>query len=189
MSFSVICVGDSITNGSTNASMPYPQSLVFLLGPAWSVVNVGISGYSTTSMLALYNAGITGKGYNFVPIIGGVNDCLGGTASATAFANLEDMYDGCLADVDCIPIIATIMPCSAGPGWTAAAQTKIEEVNTLIRAYAAAHPSVPFWDAYVLMAQGGSPTQLAAIYSADGLHPNDAGRLFIATQVAALIQP
>lgn len=186
MSNSVVCIGDSITNGAAGALTAYPQLMAFLLGPEWSTVNAGVVGSKTPAMLSLYNASVTGKGYNFVPILAGVNDALGGDASAGTISNLEDMYDGCLADTDCLPILVTITPCGTGPGWSAGAQTKIEAINTAIRAYAVTN-DVPIFDAYVDMAEPGLPTQLASIYSTDGLHHNQAGAERLAEQISALI--
>jgi lysophospholipase L1-like esterase len=186
MSKAVVCFGDSITNGA-GIPISYPQLMAFLLGPTWSTVNIGVVGWHTASMLAAYNAGTKGQGFNVVAVLGGVNDALGGDDPVTiTIPNLQAIYDGCLADPSCIPVLVTITPCSTGPGWSAAAQTKIETINTAIRAYATAH-SVPLYEAYVDMAEPGFPTQLATIFSADGLHHNQAGAQRLADKISALI--
>jgi len=182
----VVCMGDSITNGLGLAE-PWPQKLCFLLGPTYSVYNVGVTGQTSSSTLANWTSGVDNKLFNYVVVLTGINDIRLSTTAAAIYANLEAIYNGCLADVGCTPVLITLLPAGTSPAWDGAPmQAQLDALNALIRTYASTN-SVPIWDGYAAMGEPGNPTMLATAYGPDGLHPNQAGADVIAAAVAAVI--
>lgn len=138
-----------------------------LLGQRLELVkDAGISGNTTTQMLARYDTDITPHGAGWVFIGGGTNDVDGGASAATIIANLTAMFDK--ADRDHARIIAaTIPPRDAN---TAPKNAVLFEVNEWIRREAFVRPGMVLVDLYAVLSEATAATFKSGI-SLDGIHP------------------
>ena len=166
----VICLGDSLTNS-------YTSYLDVRLPDTFLALNGGISGNTTTQMAARAAHDIP-AGTNYVVVLGGVNDVLGGVAAATIEANLQAIYTAAHA-VGAVVVAVTILPCKANALWTAGKQVVLDAVNAWIAATATSVDHII--DAYTLMENTAGDDLLKAAYdSGDGLHPNATGYTVLA---------
>lgn len=182
----VACLGDSITAGGI-VNVPYPLTLARLLGSLWVCGNLGISGDTVSQMQTRYTNNIAGKGYDRLVFLGGVNDIKAGATAAATYTTASATLDAART-AGLKLVVVTVLPYSGYAGWAAAQQTQLDSYNTSLRGYVSANPSTcVLWDGYAAM--GGTPaTALATAYnSGDGLHPNQVGTDFMATQIAAVM--
>lgn len=172
----LIAIGDSITYGINQI----PTRWVYALSQALvrPVYNLGLTGISSAVCLADYRAYGKAHGYVGATVLCGVNDINGGGTAASAFANLQTLYDEIRADGLHLTI-GTILPFGNYVQWNASKQTELEALNTLIRNYCTAN-GVTCVDFYNSAIRSG--VALAAPYdSGDGIHPNAAGGALMST--------
>jgi lysophospholipase L1-like esterase len=173
----IYCMGDSITNFGF-----YETQLNTLLGNDWVVANYGISGNTTTQMLARFQQEIVNPNcVDYVIIMGGVND-LAASANATSIqANLQAMYD--MAHNAGIKVIAmTVTPWKGSASWTSTKQIQHDALN----AWILANPTnVDFViNAYEqLVDPVVAYTLLPAYNSGDSIHPNQTGLNVLGTYI------
>lgn len=116
----------------------------------------------------------------------GTNDVTLGTAAATVMANIEDICEYYLARH--IPVIlATIRPRGVSLPEADARRTLLLDINTLIRAYAAASPSVYLWDSYLVYDDGtGHP--IAGYMDSGGTHLTRTGAAVGGASLVTVLQ-
>lgn len=169
----LLVLGDSITRGAGG----YAPFLSAALNQP--VVNVSQNGASVTNLLSQWNNNKSGA-YSHVLMLGGVNDLPNPSKDAQfIFGFLETIVNDAISS-GTVPVVMTIMPWSNWPNWSPQRQQKQNEVNSLIRGL----NNIILVDTYAAMGESADPTALNSIYdSGDGLHPNSAGRQFMATLI------
>jgi len=200
--FNIACLGDSITSLGISSSA-WSTKLVNLLGPLWSTTNKGVSGAVVNDAAGtdIYNDqwlhttnGVKSQRYNWVTVLGGINDIRNYTDSAaTIFARLKTMLDEIVAETDMRMLLCSILPwkdTTVGTGWTATKQATTLAYNELIRQYVIDNSSrVFFIDMYTLMGSPNDSARMRTEYDNDNLHPNQLGSDVMATAFAdALFQ-
>ena len=176
----VVFIGDSITEGWRTQQ----QSWFDMHG----YVGRGISGQTTPQMLVRFRADVVNLGPAVVHIMGGTNDIAQNTGVETAEeieGYLASMVELALSNHIKV-VIAAIPPAAAFP-WRPELAPKplIQAVNHWLRAYAS-HKHLAFVDYGEILAtpQGA----MKAEYSADGVHPNEAGYVAMAPAAQAAIR-
>lgn len=182
------CLGDSITYGYGLSGPTYPQNLVGLIYPA-VVTNSGVNGSRTSAMVTKWTNELRAKGYDYVVVEGGVNDLVADVSLPSIEANLEYLWLDIVSSGG-TPIAMTVLPWKGSAGWTQARQDATEILNDWIRVRAA-ELSVTLIDMYTILGgDGGDPAVMQSIYrQADMIHPNNAGAVRMAEEVAAEIAP
>jgi len=174
----VVFLGDSITDG-------WDLARFF---PGKPYINRGIGGQVTPQMLVRFMADVVALHPKAVVILGGINDMTGGLQVETAAqieANWQAMAE--LAEANGIkPIFTLLLPINdyseaAKPMYREHDQALIAELNDWLRRYCAQHRYGLIDYGPVLRDDKG---MLAAKFSADGLHPNDAAHA-VMTPIAA----
>lgn len=164
----VVFMGNSITEGWVNL---HPE---FFAGKFY--INRGISGQTTPQMLLRFRADVIKLKPRVVVILAGTNDIAGNTGPSTIEMiedNLISMAQ--LAKANGIKVIlCSVLPVFDYP-WKPGLEPaeKIIALNKLIKAYAAKDSSMIYLDFYSAMVD--ERKGLKAEYSADGVHPNEAG--------------
>lgn len=170
----VIPFGDSISIGAstTNNTMwqygsNYAETSLFLAGHRFQIIrNAGISGNTTTQMLARVQADVWDYSPDVVLLGGGTNDLSTGMVDSgytTCFNNLEAIVVGCL-NRGILPIIVTCPPKNGAVPESRKAQVFY---YLLAKAY-----GLPLLDMFQICADA-STGQYKTGYSDDGTHPND----------------
>lgn len=147
--------------------------------------DASVPGYTTSNVATDWiNTDRTEHPWFQVFSLVGVNDLRVGTTEAVAWGNIKPVYDQALADGRYL-VLLTVMPFDQYTSWTPTVQAQLVLYNTDVRNYAADHPAqVTLIDTYVIMGDPLDSMRLNRIYdSGDGLHPNTAGRQFMAQAV------
>jgi len=164
----VVFMGNSITEGWINM---HPE---FFAGKFY--FNRGIGGQTTPQMLLRFRADVIKLKPKVVVILAGTNDIAGNTGPSTIEMiedNLISMAQ--LAKANGMKVIlCSVLPVFDYP-WKPGLEPaeKIVALNKLIKAYAAKDSSMTYLDFYSAMVD--ERKGLKAEYSADGVHPNEAG--------------
>jgi len=187
----ILCLGTSITQGQGQGSTG-GQNYVAQLpakvtaeipGTAVTVINGGVSGNTSTNMLARLQALLELHRPTHVHIETSVNDSRIdlSISSATSVANMRKMISLCRM-YGATPIVSSSAPFDpvvfASASYDATSVTKSIVTNRLVRELCRSL-GVTWVDLYALFA---APTQLA-----DGLHPNNTGHGLWATYLARAI--
>lgn len=87
-----IFIGDSITSGF---GLPKKQTWVYNISNIlpFNIINVGINGDTTTSMLDRFSIDVTIKKPDYIFIMGGTNDLLCGHSVLSITRNISEMID------------------------------------------------------------------------------------------------
>lgn len=185
---SIIWLGDSITSGNTSSPARPPYTLQAALSERVNstsriVMNGGFGGDNVAAMLVRWNAYFATQGYSTLIFLGGVNDLRASATAAATYATAVQILDSARARGMTV-VVVSVTPWGNWFEWTAGKQTETLAYNALLSAWATANGQT-YVDAYTaLSAGGGTPEDLAAIYdSGDGLHPNAAGSVVLATTV------
>jgi len=164
----VVFMGDSITDGWGRR---YGKFF-----PGKPYINRGISGQTTPQMLLRFRADVIALQPKAVVILAGTNDISANTGPSTLEMiedNLASMTE--LAQAHNIKVIlSAVMPtCDYIQNQSdRRPNSKIIELNTWIRSYAAAH-NATYLDYFTPMLDDKGALKKELTY--DGLHPNDAG--------------
>ena len=198
----VICFGDSLTAGfqspsrehPTGEQTPYGQFLQDHLGGTVRIRTSGVCGELTGEMVMRFRRDVLDHNPGYVPILGGTNDLGWNASSSEIMRNLVKMYEQTFA-AGGLPIPVTVPSIRVeatqgsrdGQEWIAGHLSRRNELNQLIRDYAAskAIACVDLFTATVDPDNG----QLAQIYSNDGLHLTTAGYRLFAERVAGVLKP
>jgi lysophospholipase L1-like esterase len=177
----IVCVGDPITLGQPNPNN-WPYDLGARLGPAWTVINQGVSGDMTSNMLACIGCA-TSLNPHYVVIEGGTNDLIFAygmfTNLPTNESNIRAMCDRVVANGGA-PVLSTVIPNK----YNFAQQ---QTLNTWIKSYAQSN-GYPLIDFYTVMndpARPGypNPTLCETTGVAAGVHPNASGYIVMANAI------
>ena len=172
----VFCMGDSMTAGG------YPQYLQTNLGIGWIVNNEGISGNTTTQMLARFTADIINQGnVSYCIIWGGINDVNEGVSAATIESNLQSMYTAA-HNAGMMVVALNISPFKTASWWTPGYQAVADAVNIWI-ASTSVNVNYKINDFSVLVDPNNADQLLPAYDSGDGEHPNAAGYTAVASAI------
>jgi lysophospholipase L1-like esterase len=195
---SFVAAGDSITeNGGTLGS-----SLATLVGRGYWVwaaqlsdsrilpahgVNAGITGNTSTQLVARYAADVTSKSPKVVFLLIGTNDITAGTAASVILANIDTMIAANRA-IGTITILGRILPRGSVGVPMSAPQIAIwEAANNGITARAAA--DVKVWDAEPVIGNmdAAHTIKVGRTTAEDKLHPNTLGGYEIGTVVSPIL--
>ena len=181
----VVAFGDSITQGSECACVPYPARLSGLIGKI--VYNTGVGGSNASANVGRTQQAINKYHPAFMIILYGVNDVIHGDATEGIAAALAQMVLICKQN-NVVPVLMTYPRPILGHNLFAGGTISL---NRSIRALASAEgircvdlerefsagpdPIYPEW-----------PMTDATLMGPDGLHPNDAGTQVIALSCADL---
>ena len=198
----VICFGDSLTAGFQSPTKdhpagretPYGQFLQSFLGGAGQVRISGICGELTGEMVRRFQRDVLDHQPGYVPILGGTNDLGWNASPSEIMANLIKMYEQTLA-MGAVPIPVTVPSIRVedasgsqeGQEWVAEHLIRRSQMNKLIQDYAGSK-DIACVDLFAATADPES-SQLAAIYSNDGIHLTTAGYRLFAEQVAYILKP
>lgn len=165
----VVLFGDSITDGWARKRPAFFADNGF--------IGRGIGGETTANMLLRFRADVIDIQASTVVILAGVNDIahnLGGTYNEDAtFSNLQSMVDLCWQN-GIRPVLCSLLP-SYWLRWRQEETAVLEKVNSLnarVRAYCQRH-GITYVDYFQAMA--GPDGKMPDAYSADTVHPNEAG--------------
>lgn len=130
-----VAFGDSFSNRYLSSGVQTMTSfhawLNALLGDRFNITNAGVSGNTTTQMLARFDTDVTPYKPRVVFILGGINDISAGTSSATTLANLNAIVAK-VQTIGAIPVIWTV-PLSPSVIATTAKGQILYEINQGIR--------------------------------------------------------
>jgi len=156
--------------------------------PGKRYIGRGISGQTTTQMLARFHQDVIELHPRAVVILGGTNDIAGGTD----MTRLEDIEANCASMADIARangvrvVFASILPVhnytpSAKFNFSARPLGKIRTFNQWLKKYCASTGCV-YLDYFSVMVDAKG--MLRAKFSDDGLHPNDFGHQLIAKTIS-----
>lgn len=198
----VICFGDSLTAGfqsptrenPTGRETPYGRFLQSFLGGAGEIQTSGICGELTGEMVRRFRRDVLDHQPGYVAILGGTNDLGWNTPLSEIMDNLTAMYEQILA-MGGVPIPVTVPSIRVedaagspeGQAWVAKHLASRSRLNKLIQEYAGSQ-GIACVDLFAATADSES-SQLAAIYSNDGIHLTTAGYRLFAEQVARILKP
>lgn len=175
----IACFGDSLTAGfGVDAGLSYPDFLAKRLqerGYRYRVVNLGISGDTTTGGLARIQSVLQLKPAITILELGG-NDGLRGVPLTATRSNLESIIRQLMAARSRVILAGMTLPPNYGPDY-------IREFEQIYVQLAAKYrlPRIPF-----LLAGVALNNQLM---QADGIHPNAAGNEKVAATVWKTLEP
>ena len=171
----IVTFGDSITAGY-KISRPYPRRLAIILGPCAKIVNEGKGGEWTTNGVRRIDKVLAKHHPNYIIIMEGANDVMGGLSASAVKFNLSRMVNKAMA-AGAIPIISTITPNTYKKGITSSIPN---QYNPKIIALAA-EAGIDLVDSYQnVKPRWGSLTL-------EGLHPNEKGAQVLAEGFAASV--
>lgn len=175
----IAAFGDSLTEGfAVDPARSYPAVLQRELdarGYGYRVVNMGVSGDTTTDGLARLSS-VQALQPEIVILEFGANDGLRGLPVARARANLEKMIVALRGSGATVILAGMTLPPNYGPDY-------IRGFEQMYRELAAKHklPLIPF----LLEGVGGSELYMQR----DGLHPNAEGNVKVAHSVLETLEP
>ena len=179
----VVAFGDSITQGSECACVPYPARLSAMIGKI--VYNTGIGGSTAVSNVGRTQDAINKYHPAFMLILYGVNDIIHGDGADAASGAVNQMVLICKQN-NVVPVLMTYPRPILGHNLFSG---KTIALNRNIRAIAQAE-NVRCIDLEKEFTSGPDPLYAewpmtdAALMEPDGLHPNDAGTQIIALACA-----
>ena len=179
----VVAFGDSITQGSECACVPYPARLSAMIGKI--VYNTGIGGSTAVSNVGRTQDAINKYHPAFMFILYGVNDIIHGDGADAASGAVNQMVLICKQN-NVVPVLMTYPRPILGHNLFSG---KTIALNRNIRAIAQAE-NVRCIDLEKEFTSGPDPLYAewpmtdAALMEPDGLHPNDAGTQIIALACA-----
>jgi len=187
----VVWLGDSITFGNVSAPTrpPYElQKLIATLPPlSRSVLNGGFGGDDVAAMKVRWDSYMSRQGWGTLVFLGGINDLRIGISAADTYATAVQILDDARAKGMRVVVVGILPWANYSVNWTAGKQAQTDAYNALLASWATANGQ-----SYVStdslgepVVDGGTGMALKAIYdSGDGLHPNAAGSVALATLVA-----
>ena len=170
----VVAFGDSITQGSQCACVPYPARLTGLIGK--TVVNAGLHTTRARDGVGRIQDVIDRNHPGFMLILYGVNDGIHGDGTGGTIEALRSMVGIC-RDNQVVPVLATY-PIPFGSHRFFTHTTRVLNRGIRELAHDAGIRCVDLEKEFALPDDSSADP---ALIEADGLHPNDAG-----TQVMAL---
>jgi lysophospholipase L1-like esterase len=184
-----IAIGDSITNGQDTTEQAtnrlvggmswFNQACVLSRQKLRYLRNSGVSGETSTEMLARFKTTVVDYSPDICFIMCGTNDNAAGITAATTLANIQSMH--LMAEAAGVrTVLCTIPPRGNIPVAT------INAINDGIRDYAAKN-SLMVCDFYEILC--APDAAYVAAYAADGVHPNYVGSAVMGKYVVDNIVP
>jgi lysophospholipase L1-like esterase len=172
-------IGDSLTSYNI-----YQKQVALLLAGFWKTINNGVSGNTTSQMLARFQSDIINPlDSKYVIIWAGVNDVRYDVAVGTVESNLQAMYTAA-HDAGIKVISVNISPFKGFTGdypWTSDRQVALDLINTWIASTAI---NVDYKiDVYSVLEDPNIADTLLAAYSSDGLHLSTDGYNLVGTTI------
>lgn len=190
----IVAMGDSTTAGTpgwkSRVEMPpggagdeTSQYAYWLMRahPEWDILNMGVNGERSDQIRARFDRDVTARQPRVVIIIAGVNDVYQGRDVGHVTDQLAAMYERA-AKARIQVIAGSVIPYNTA---TAEQNRKMHEINTWIRARAAADSNISFVDTRAAAASPADPDRL--FESPDGLHPSPAGYRRMADAIAPIL--
>jgi hypothetical protein len=180
-------VGNSIMVGAYDIVMA--DAIQTNLSGRKYVQAFAVSGSSIADSGTQYNTSVRGNGFTKVIDNAGINDMLGGSSAATAWAAMQPILDGMVSD-GVFVVLVNVTPCRGYSGCPMAAVTTY---NASEAAWVAANPGhAGLVDANALLRDPNdhdslAPICLSAPGASDSLHPNDACSVLMAAAIAATL--
>ena len=187
----IACMGDSIPYGEGLTDRTKRWSDLTAKRTGHELVNFGISGDTTTGMIARCQKDVFGQGFDALLWLGGVNDISYTSDYRTAWANTLAVYCQCKAYgipfIMGIPLPVTKMPDRAYYPHRSGEQVKalVEEYATVLKIYCE-EKGIPYADfrASFLTEDGRGREELFL----DGLHPNEEGHALMAEALCETLE-
>lgn len=178
----VVCLGDSITNGFGTTNGGWPAQLHILLGTRANVVGKGVNGQRLDQCEARRTTDVDPWAPTYAILEAGVNDVMNDDTAATIQGRITTTMSAFIAS-GYIPIVSTLLPWKNYVDFTTARETVRTTVNNWLRA----QTQWKVVDQEVALGDGGTTPALRAVYdSGDGLHPNNLGAVTMAQQFFAV---
>ncbi len=175
----IACFGDSLTAGhgvETGLSYPdYLQKLIDARGYAYRVVNLGISGDTTSGGLSRIKTAVAMKPAITILELGG-NDGLRGVPLTATRSNLEKMIQALLAAKSKVVIAGMTLPPNYGPDYIGEFERIYVELATKYKL-----PRIRF------LLEGVALD--SALMQRDGIHANAKGNQKVAGNVMKTLEP
>lgn len=179
-----LCLGDSITAGTSEVT--YPQYLASLSD--LNVTNGGIIAATSTYLRAYWDANYT-EPYTYLFTLMGVNDLVGDAEVSTVEDNLQYIWEDALTQGYDAVFAFTLTPCAGYTNWTEGRQTKLLTVNSWIMEASTIDARIIPINVYALLENTTNSGYLNATYdNSDGLHLNQDGADLLAEQAYAALQ-
>ena len=163
----VVFMGNSITEGWGKISPSFFEGKPY--------INRGISGQTTPQMLLRFRADVIHLKPKIVVILAGTNDIAGNTGPSTLEMITDNIFSMAeLAKANGINVVlCSVLPAFDYP-WKPGLEPaeKITALNQMLKEYAAKN-KLGYIDYHTAMKDARNGLQ--AIYSEDGVHPNEAG--------------
>lgn len=176
-----VLFGDSITANNMMADSAQVRGLAtgyftaanVMLGHRAIVLNyAGISGNTTTQMVARIGPDVLAYSPGWCVVLGGINDIAAGATAAQVIANLQTIYQT-LTAAGIRVVACTVMPSSLRIT-TPALHTLLHTVNAWIKTYAQTSKGVTLADFHAAFADPATGAEVST-FSKDQLHPNIVG--------------
>lgn len=197
----IALLGDSFTDMSedTTGVNSYRSSRGFLtwamqrLGQRLQIVaapgtvNGGITGQTTTQILARVQQDVIDLKPGYAHVLAGTNDMITGVTFSTIQANLTAIYDA-IQNAGIRLIAGTIAPYS---GATTTQLVTIERINNFIRSQALTRPGMIVADYHTALAgaDGNWRTTGTTAYTGDGTHASTGGAMRMGKVLAEALTP
>ena len=186
----VVFLGDSITNNTglyTESPLfyqdGYPGHMIGQAGGALrSVRNAGISGNTSTQMLARFDTDVTPYLPGTVHLMCGTNDVLASFTLATMQSNVRAIV-GKIRGIGAVPVLCTIPPCAST---TTPQRLVLWQFNQWIRRYSQVQ-GITLLDLYRVLANPALAGGMLPAYDLDGTHPNVLGQMAMAAYAAPIL--
>lgn len=184
----LICMGDSLTKGYGVAIKDcWVSKLQENLADKMTIVNKGVAGDSSSSMLSRFTSDVTKQTPTHVLIMCGTNDALQGRNPRITFRNIKAMIDEARLN-NIVPIIMSspkILADVAMVRWDntvdyAKANETIKATNTLLKSCAVSE-DLSFVDINSVIPQSGA-------YYTDGLHLDKLGHDLIFDKIMDVVE-
>ena len=195
----IVAIGDSITENNYAATSwtgtsfsrtaayrgdGYLARAMIIARQPCSWISSGVSGNTTTQMLARFDTDVTSLRPRVVIEAGGTNDVRTGVAASTIYANKIAMWNKAWAFG--AKVIATTIPPASDS--TTAQRNTAQQVNAWLREYARTNPKnfalVDWYQDLVDPLTGGVKT---SVMDTLGIHPNGTGAYVVAQRFANAI--
>jgi lysophospholipase L1-like esterase len=171
----VVFIGDSIT-ASIKSELKYPTEVCTKFNNLCSYLNKGVSGDTTTQVVARWAADVVANHPRYAVILMGTND-VGTSVEYSAFiANYTTVLDSC-RDNGIIPVVIAMTPWESTNEMLQTRDTWNTGLETLVKTYAT-YIWINCNSSIGRFRVGGDPGNLwdfQAGYTADGLHMTELG--------------
>jgi lysophospholipase L1-like esterase len=182
----MVAIGDSITapGGTGNGEWPsFVEHLTILSNQAVKLIyNAGVPSQTAAQIAARFQSDVIAKKPRWVSILAGTNDVPVPTPLATYQANIKSMVESAINAG--IGVFLCLMPPRSDSATTA---LRCAAWNDWLRAYAVTKPEVILIDLHTSLADSAGMWKTE--YLKDGIHPNAAGALQMATVFRDTIAP